>query len=198
MSKDEYTEQMADLLKQTGAGMPLKQPIAGDHQKLLNPSSSELRAPESLQELMFVRTGIGERIRTARTALGLKQAELAEIGSIARATQVSYEAGNTEPTTAYLRSIQASGMDVPFVLSGHSSADLITLLSNGERVDWERIQRAHEDVEFFCLKAAPSCPSRYRWKMVADLYSSDLKLDNSQPPKDTMTFLSKVITNYCG
>lgn len=198
MSKDQYTEMMDDLLKQTGAGMPFKQPIAGHHQKLQNSSASDFRTPESLQDLLSVRTGISERIRTARTALRLKQADLAVIASIARATQVSYETGNTEPTTAYLRSVQASGMDVPYVLFGRSSADLSTLLNKGERVDWERIQRAHEDVEFYCLKAAPACPSRYRWKMVADLYSSDLKLDNSQPLNDTMTFLSNAIANYHG
>lgn len=155
-----------------------------------------------IQDFLSVKTGIGERIRAARTALGLKQAELAEIGSIARATQISYETGVTEPTTAYLRAIQASGMDIPFVLFGHTSTELDSHVKDDVHIDWDRLQRAHEDVEFFCQRVAPACPSRYRWLMVADLYSRDVGLGSPQSdgthqsPKDTMNFLSRALANY--
>jgi DNA-binding XRE family transcriptional regulator len=52
-----------------------------------------------------LRPGVGERLRTARAAIGLRQMGLAEAGGVSRATQVSYEAGTTEPTTQYLRDI---------------------------------------------------------------------------------------------
>lgn len=184
------------LIQKTG--IDLQYILYGRRQDLLKSKSGTAGAPESLRELMHIRTDIGDRMRTARTTLGLKQAEIAEIGSISRATQVSYETGVTEPTTAFLRAIQASGMDIPFVLFGHSSTELDSYVRGDVQIDWSRLQRAHEDVEFFCQRVAPACPNRYRWMMVATLYSSHLKLDNSQPPKDTMTFLSNAIENHLG
>lgn len=156
----------------------------------------------SILDRLSIKIGIGERIRTARAALGLKQVELAEVGGVSRATQISYETGVTEPTTAYLRSIQASGIDIPLVLFGHSSAELDSQAKNDGHIDWDRLQRAHDDVEFFCQRVAPACPSRYRWLMVADLYSRDVGLGSPQSdetphsPKDTMNFLSQALANY--
>jgi hypothetical protein len=37
-------------------------------------------------------------------------------------------------------------------------------------INWASIQQAYEDVEFFCLRFAPNCPSSYRWEMVAQIY----------------------------
>jgi len=83
---------------------------------------------------------------------------------------MSYEAGTTEPTTHYLRGIESSGIDIPFILFGHDKAELEEMSRPGQNVNWVALQQAHEEVEFFCLRVAPQCPARYRWQMVAHLY----------------------------
>lgn len=100
----------------------------------------------------------------------MKQNELAEIGGIGRTTQIGYETGVTEPTTAYLRKIQPASIDIPFVLFGSTLQELQDRAMQGGGIDWPLMQSCHEDVEFFCMRFAPNCPQSYRWKMVAEVY----------------------------
>lgn len=123
-----------------------------------------------LSSLFSLTAGVSERLKAARTRIGLKQVDLAGFGDVSRATQMSYESGTTEPTTQYLRGIEASGIDIPFILFGHEKAELEDMSKPGHNVNWVALQRAHEEVEFFCLRVAPQCPARYRWQMVAQLY----------------------------
>jgi DNA-binding XRE family transcriptional regulator len=113
-----------------------------------------------------VLTGISSRLKQAREWLGLSQADMASFGEVSRSTQVSYELGQTAPNTTYLQAIQDRGADVPFVLYGPAAADI----ARRADINWASIQQAHEDVEFFCLRFAPNCPSSYRWEMVAQIY----------------------------
>lgn len=102
--------------------------------------------------------------------MGLKQVELAAQGGVSRATQLSYEAGTTAPSTEYLLKVQDAGVDVPFVLFGHPASELEGRISPASNTDWGLVQQAYEHVEFFCLRAAPQCPSHYRWQLVAHMY----------------------------
>lgn len=129
-----------------------------------------------ISRLLLLKAGIGERLRAARTERGLKQADLAELGGVSRATQISYETGMTEPTTAYLRAIQASGVDMTSILFAHSSDELDAHIQD---IDWYRLQQAYEDVEFFCQRVAPQCPASYRWQMVKELYQAPMPLGDS-------------------
>lgn len=155
-----------------------------------------------LSRFLVIKDGVGERIRAARTRLGLKQAAIADLGRVSRATQVSYEAGTTEPNTTYLRALQSSDMDVPFILFGRTSDEIDAIGSPERQIDWDRLRTAHEDVEFFCQRLAPTCPTKYRWQMVAELYYSDVKLGTSVVPsaeesnKNTRVFLSKIWSSY--
>jgi transcriptional regulator with XRE-family HTH domain len=116
-----------------------------------------------------IKDALFERLRQARLRLGLKQSDLAEIGQISRATQLSYETNGTAPNTDYLRLVQQGGLDVPFVLFG----DLTTREDSEElQIDWKLIQESVEAVEFFCIKAAPNCPDSYRWQLVQKVYAS--------------------------
>lgn len=124
----------------------------------------------SIQSLLTLREHLGSRLKSARQAIGWTQAQLAKLGGVSKVTQSSYETGLTEPTTAYLRSVQESGIDLNEVLYGVSSSELETQLSKRPSIDWDRVQRSFEDVEFFCQRFAPECPSTYRWKMVAKIY----------------------------
>lgn len=135
-------------------------------------------------------------MKASRAQLGLKQSDLAEIGGIARATQISYESGVTEPTTAYLRAIQGSGIDLPLILYGRSKDELDSL---SIEIDWPRLQQAHEDVEFFCQRFAPQCPASYRWQMVRQLYQAPVKVgerSDGSNQSSPMTTLSEIWARY--
>lgn len=126
----------------------------------------------SIQSLFELRERVGDRLREARSNLKLKQSDLADLGAINRVTQASYESGQTEPNTLYLRRIQASEIDIPYVLFGSRTKDIARELGNSKLVDWKLIQQCHEDVDFFCLRFAPNCPASYRWQLIEQLYTS--------------------------
>lgn len=130
----------------------------------------------------------GSRLKEARERAGMTQAKLANLGEVSRFTQAGYESGATDPNTGYLRKIEAAGIDVPHVLFGRS-------FSNLAEIDWDRMRDAFEEVEFFCLRKMPACPPRYRWLMVAKLYSSPLPLSTVGTPGDQRVadFLAAVL-----
>jgi transcriptional regulator with XRE-family HTH domain len=141
-----------------------------------------------------IKEGIFHRLKEARTSIRFKQSEIAEIGQVSRATQVSYETDITEPNTGYLRRIQRTGIDIPYILFGVHAEELYPSIVSNKNIDWELLQQAFEDVEFFCVKHAPSCPSSYRWKLVARLYESLLtaKLSSSEEKFDKVDLIQKM------
>jgi len=149
-----------------------------------------------ISNLLSIKADIGHRLRAARADVGLNQADLAVLGHVSRATQISYERGVTEPTTAYLRAIQESGIDIPAVLFAHSSKELD---SHAQPLDWQRLQQAFEDVEFFCQRFAPQCPASYRWQMVKELYLASIPLSGTggtASQSSPMTLLSTIWARY--
>lgn len=121
---------------------------------------------------LLIKDHLFERLKQARLRLGIKQSELAEIGGVSRATQVSYESNVTSPNTDYLRLVQSVGLDIPFVLFGDTDEQMNEDAS--EQIDWKLVQEAVEAVNFFCIKAAPNCPDSYKWQLVKKVYASIL------------------------
>lgn len=146
-------------------------------------------------DLLILKEGLGDRLKAARIALGLLQGDVAALGHVSRATQVSYEAGTTEPSVSYLRAIQGSGIDMPYILFDRSSLEFDLADVRPGEVDWARLMNAFEEVEFFCLRKMPACPSRYRWLMVAKLYTSPLAISSVGSPGDRSAadFLATVL-----
>lgn len=124
-----------------------------------------------LNGLLTIKDDLGSRLKAARRLLGLNQTDMSALGKVSRVTQLKYESGLTEPTTRYLRDVQSAGLDIPYVLFGVQRDQVESNLPSASAIDWQVMQQAYEDVDFFCLKCAPQCPPRYRWKMVAELYS---------------------------
>jgi transcriptional regulator with XRE-family HTH domain len=117
---------------------------------------------------------LNTRLKEARVKLGLKQADIAEAGGVTRTAQVRYESGETAPSTDYIRGIQSAGIDVPYVLFGHTTNDIVESMAkftSQTSIDWTVIRQAYEDVDYFCSKHAPGCPPSYRWDMVAEIYA---------------------------
>lgn len=131
-----------------------------------------------LNSLLPLKERLFDRLREARQRIGLKQVELASIGQVSRVTQVSYETDLTAPNTNYLKLVQGAGIDISYVLFGLDKSSL------GEddptvTLDWKLLQHAFEEVEFFCIKAAPNCPSSYRWQLVKRVYEELASLKDS-------------------
>lgn len=156
----------------------------------------------NFQHLFKILDGLGARLRDAREAQGLSQKDLAAAGGVTRFTQAGYENEATDPNTGYLKSIQETGIDLHFILTGRRQESARNNQATTTEINWERLRAAYEDVDFFCQRLAPSCPSKYRWQMVAELYSSGVKLGTTAPQttsnsdKITMTFLSRLWSRY--
>jgi transcriptional regulator with XRE-family HTH domain len=138
------------------------------------------------------------RLKEARRKLGLRQPELAEAGGVSRTAQVRYESGKTSPSFDYLRGIQSTGIDVPFVLFGCTSNDIaesIVKLKIQPSIDWEMVKQAYEDVDYFCSRHAPDCPPSYRWDMVAEIYGIHQSKANGVTPnssRDRQSVVKKI------
>lgn len=141
---------------------------------------------------------LNTRLKEARLKLGLKQADLAEAGGVTRTAQVRYESGETAPSTDYIRGIQSAGIDVPFVLFGCTSNDIvgsIAKLTTQSSIDWAMIKQAYEDVDYFCSRHAPDLPPSYRWDMVAEIYAIHQSKTNGVTPaggRDRQSLVKKI------
>lgn len=135
--------------------------------------------------LFKVQDHVGERLKQARSRLGLTQQALADRGGISRMTQVSYESGNgADLSTDYLRAVQDTGIDVPYVLFGHGGEDILKAGGAAYGINWPLLQQVHEDVEYFCLRAAPKCPASYRWKLAREIYEIMVKNQRGESEPD--------------
>lgn len=118
---------------------------------------------------------ISERLKAARTSIGLKQIELAQAGGVSRATQMSYEAGTTEPTTEYLRNIQKTGIDISFVLFGIKTPESVA-----EASEWMMLHQAVEAIDDLFRLHRIHAPSNLRRRLVETLYD-DLRVATKDP-----------------
>lgn len=62
---------------------------------------------------------LGRRIRDVRISMSLNQKDFAKIGAVGITTQQQYEAGKTSPTAAYLFQLEAAGVDIGYLVTGH-------------------------------------------------------------------------------
>lgn len=109
--------------------------------------------------------GIGRRLKMARIAQGLSQAELADIGGITRQTQQAYEESRTSPNTNYLSKIQRAGLDIHFILFAKDSAVNQTI------PNWEVLIKATELVDIRLFKVSRNYPPTLRWQLIKDVYA---------------------------
>lgn len=141
---------------------------------------------------------MGSRLRESREGLGKTQAEMADMAGVSRPTQTNYERDVTALNTTYLKTIQDLGADVTYVLTGIPDQTLQDRASTP--IDWGRVQQAFEDVEFFCIRFAPTCPASYRWKLTAELYQArqlaKLHPKEESTPENTLQLISNLWKAY--
>ena len=73
-----------------------------------------------------------ERLKAARTALGLTQEQFAQFGGVKMQAQSMYETGKRVPDADYLVSIVATGADILYILTGERSSSPMPLPAAGE------------------------------------------------------------------
>jgi transcriptional regulator with XRE-family HTH domain len=74
----------------------------------------------TLSDNLLTRAEVGARLRTERRRLGLSQADFAQLATVSRRTQASYEAGDGAPGADYLSALSHAGVDVLFVVTGRT------------------------------------------------------------------------------
>lgn len=62
--------------------------------------------------------GFGERLKEERKRLQLSQAQLGELGGVARLAQLQYESEVTSPTIRYIAAIAEAGIDLNYLMFG--------------------------------------------------------------------------------
>ena len=72
----------------------------------------------TVSDNLLTRAEVGARLRTERRRLGLSQADFAQLATVSRRTQASYEAGDGAPGADYLSALSHAGVDVLFVVTG--------------------------------------------------------------------------------
>ena len=65
-----------------------------------------------------------QRLRDERKKLGLNQDRFAALGGVSRDAQMNYEKGTRKPDSAYLIALSGHGIDIPYLLTGQTSAAL--------------------------------------------------------------------------
>jgi len=117
----------------------------------------------------LVLEGLGQRLRTARVAKGLSQAELADVGGITRQTQQAYEEGRTSPNTIYLAKIQEAGLDTHYILYA----------VNQTLPNWSLLIKATELVDLRLFRLSRNYPPTLRWQLIQDVYAKLISQGNA-------------------
>lgn len=148
----------------------------------------------------IVQDDLALRLRTERERLGLKQVELAKLTGVSRGTQVSYEAGKSEPTTGYLKKLKRAGGDINFLLFGSEDYDEVSenaISTLSVSIDWKLVQECTEAVHFFFLRSGLNCPSRFRWKLVKKVHSEVTTCEVQEPSRpDLLVLVSRLWEDY--
>jgi len=129
-----------------------------------------------IEQIFKLKDQVAQRSREARDTRSLKPMDLANSGCVSRATQYNYENGQTPPDVKYLQRVQTLGIDIPYVLFG-THAEEFTTKSEKDRLSWQLLEMAIEEVETVCLTLNETCPPRLKSKLVRQLYET-LKANN--------------------
>jgi transcriptional regulator with XRE-family HTH domain len=82
-------------------------------------------------------TSFGTRLKAERHRLGLTQVEMAQLGDVAKGSQIAYEGDGVSPPAKYLARLAPHGVDIHYLFFGEYSntgasrqiAELLTMLN---------------------------------------------------------------------
>jgi transcriptional regulator with XRE-family HTH domain len=114
----------------------------------------------------------GERLKSERNRLGMNQAQFAEVGGVAKLTQLKYEKGERMPSVEYLHGIQQQGVEVGYLLTGKKVDGLVPGGQvSGTVVDVEVLRSIIEMIELGLQAAGILWPAKYKAEIIATFYS---------------------------
>lgn len=94
---------------------------------------------------------IGERLKEAREALKMTQAEFSAIGGVGARAQLTYEKNDRKPDAEYLQKISRLGCDIQYIVMGIRSES--TLESYEEEL-LTALRSSPPDVRMMAISAA--------------------------------------------
>jgi len=115
-------------------------------------------------------SNFADRLRLERVRLRKTQAEMAEMGGISKASQISYEAGASMPTGEYFANLIESGIDVQWLLSGRRTP----------KHDWDFALEIFELIEEWSASRNRPLSTKKKFSLLENLYrqfSADQQID---------------------
>lgn len=134
---------------------------------------------------------IGERIKAVRLRAGLGQETFAKTLGYSKRALVSWELGGAEPPVALMAKLrQAYDVDPEWVILGE---DTVPRSYYGQ-VDWDRLDRLHDDVDAVCTDVGQNLPKERIQALARVLYDggADAGAANRKQLRGTLLALSPV------
>lgn len=121
----------------------------------------------------------GDFIRTERARLKMTQAEFAAIGHVSKATQVAYEANETQPQADYLALLAEAGADAMWILTGRGAP---------AEVKWEMLFEIRNLVEEWAEEQRKPPTQEQKDSLVRSLYNQFCATGTIRPQEVQATF----------
>jgi len=109
----------------------------------------------------------------------MTQAEFAAIGHVSKATQVAYEANETEPQATYLARLAEAGADATWILTGQSAPN---------EVRWEMLFEIRNLVEEWAEEQRKPPAQEQKDSLVRSLYNQFCASGSIKPQEVQATF----------
>lgn len=114
------------------------------------------------------RNEFGGRLKTERDRFGMNQAAFAEIGGVAKLSQLKYEKGERMPSADYLHALYQWGVDVGYLITGVST----TRGPGGPlgiAVDPDTLRKVIELIELGLQASGISWPAKFKAGVICSL-----------------------------
>jgi len=117
----------------------------------------------------------GERLKQARTRLGMSQEEFGAVGGVKKVAQSNYETGKRFPDSQYLARLAEAGVDIQFVVSGFR-LDIVSKpsdlpASESAPIDVAQLVRIAERLDATAKEAGKRLPLKTLVEIAADVYN---------------------------
>lgn len=136
-----------------------------------------------MKDIISLTDGFAERLRELRDRVGWSRERMAEELKMGDVTLWRLEKGRSSPTLAQLELMQLAGMDVIFLLTGHTSSDVAVINDDKE---WGRCVLAVSKT--LAHHGLTPSPATY-WRLVRLLHAGTL--NEAQLKKDMAAALEK-------
>jgi transcriptional regulator with XRE-family HTH domain len=136
-----------------------------------------------MKDIISLTDGFAVRLRELRDHAGWSREQMAEELKIGDVTLWRLEKGRSSPTLAQLEQMQEAGLDVMYLLTGHTGSDLAVI---NEDKEWGRCALAVSKA--LAHHGLNPSPATY-WRLVRLLYAETL--NEAQLKKDMAAALEK-------